>query len=312
MVSEVPLVTVVIPTKDRLPFLKETLNSVQAQSLKAWRAIVVDDGSEEELLAYLESFAATDPRFRFVGREGDLGGPSLCRNQGVRMADTEYVVFLDSDDLLSRGCLERRVSVMQRNLDIDFALFPAMAFKGDIQSASEWFSDWNGSSDLDRMLLADWCMQTTTPIWRKSFLEAIGMFDERLPAWEDWELHIRALAHRPRYLRFAERDYYYRIEQDSEKLSREQYRQTKYMLSAADMFVRTAQMLSEQGLLTAERCRCLTGLHFGQAYLMLKPGGLRQSLELWRSARPAYGLSGWDYLRSWLRLVYCRAKLFKG
>ena len=77
------LISVIIPTKNRCDLLRETLDSVLAQTYPDWEVIVVDDGSEDGTLEMLESFS--DERVRFIKRDRMLGGAPVGR-RGVSRA----------------------------------------------------------------------------------------------------------------------------------------------------------------------------------------------------------------------------------
>ena len=101
----VPTTLIVIPTYNRLRFLTEALASVFGQSRRPDEIIVVDDGSNDgtaEAMARL-----TDQGVRYVRQQN--AGPSAARNRGMREATSEWIAFLDSDDLwlphrLARQC----------------------------------------------------------------------------------------------------------------------------------------------------------------------------------------------------------------
>ena len=124
-----PVVAVITPTKNRLKLLCEAMDSVQRQSFDAWEHIIVDDGSDDGTAEEVARRAAADPRIRYLRRTGEKSGANVCRNIGVRESRAEFIVFLDSDDLLAPSCLGRRVEIMQRNLDLDFATFQTAVFE---------------------------------------------------------------------------------------------------------------------------------------------------------------------------------------
>src|ERR1039458_7930312 len=123
-----PLVSIIIPTKNRCELLRETIASAVGQTYPHWEAIIVDDGSDDGTEEMVREVASTDTRVRFVRRARNPRGASTCRNIGVSAASGEYVVFLDSDDLLAPRCLERRVEVMQQHPQVDFAVFLTQLF----------------------------------------------------------------------------------------------------------------------------------------------------------------------------------------
>src|SRR5208282_5999487 len=121
-------VTIVTPTKNRFKLLCEAMDSVQQQSFSDWEHIIVDDGSDDGSIEEVERRAAADPRIRNIRRSGEKAGANVCRNIGIRAARGEFVMLLDSDDLIEQHCLAQRVSAMQRNPDLDFAVFPGHVF----------------------------------------------------------------------------------------------------------------------------------------------------------------------------------------
>lgn len=107
-------ISVIIPTFNRAHTLKETLNSVAAQSYRNWECIVVDDGStdatEEIIASYLK-----DQRFQFIKRPENMQkGACTCRNIGISNATGDYFQFLDSDDLLSSNKFEIQLNALRK------------------------------------------------------------------------------------------------------------------------------------------------------------------------------------------------------
>lgn len=107
-----PLVSVVIPTYNRLALLGEAVASVRAQTLARWQLLVVDDGSDDGTVA---AFAAhQDPRIELVSlvHSGIVGH---VRNQGARRASGRYLAFLDSDDLWRASKLARQLEALEHS-----------------------------------------------------------------------------------------------------------------------------------------------------------------------------------------------------
>src|SRR6478735_441813 len=94
--GDAPLVTVVMPVRNRADHVAVAIESIQAQSLKSWELVVVDDGSTDETPEIVAALAAADPRVRLI-REAP-SGVSRARNQAIEVAHGRYVAFLDSDN----------------------------------------------------------------------------------------------------------------------------------------------------------------------------------------------------------------------
>jgi glycosyltransferase involved in cell wall biosynthesis len=90
------MVSVILPTYNRLPLLRKAIASVVAQTFGDWELIVADDGSTDDTRDFLEAIG--DPRIRPLWLEhyGDL---TSARSAGLKQARGEWVAFLDSDDL---------------------------------------------------------------------------------------------------------------------------------------------------------------------------------------------------------------------
>src|SRR6185295_14518163 len=117
-----PLISIVIPTRNRRELLREALASLSAQSYVNWEVWVVDDGSDDATDRLVAGFAERDARVKWTVRRGPDGGAQVCRNQGLAAARGRYVVFMDSDDLLAPHCLEGRGAALERDSALHFVV----------------------------------------------------------------------------------------------------------------------------------------------------------------------------------------------
>lgn len=208
-------VSIVMPSYNRESLIAKSLDSVKAQTYRNWECIVVDDGSTDQTVAIVQKYVSGDPRFRFLQRERFPKGGSACRNIGLASSRGEFVVFLDSDDLLAKSCISDRVTEMLASPNSQFIVFQMEAFRiqvGDYtRLVNRKLSD-SCDSHLRMFLRHELPWQTSCPIWRKNFLTQLGGFDERFPRLQDPELHTRALACNPIYRLATKRapDCYYR------------------------------------------------------------------------------------------------------
>lgn len=108
-----PKVSVIIPVYNVEEYLRECLDSVVNQTLQDIEIICVNDGSPDNSLAILEEYAKKDERIRIINKEN--GGVSSARNIGIRVANSNYLIFVDSDDTIDldtcRLALEKIVEV---------------------------------------------------------------------------------------------------------------------------------------------------------------------------------------------------------
>lgn len=120
MTSHPPVVTVIVPGYDVAGFAAEALDSLRAQTLTDWTAVLVDDGSTDGTGAVFDAAAAHDPRFRVVHHDGQRG-LSAARNTGLDLVQTPLVAFLDADDRYTPRALELLVGTVTES-GSDFAL----------------------------------------------------------------------------------------------------------------------------------------------------------------------------------------------
>jgi hypothetical protein len=196
-----PTVSVIIPTFNRDEMLVHTLASVREQTFPDWEALVVDDGSSDATGDLVRQLSASDPRIRLLQRTREPKGAGTCRNIGLTGSGGDFVVFLDSDDLLGPTCLENRLKAMREHPDASFAVFPSLLFR---QALDDTMLLWNVDSDepdLRRFLRSDSVWAMNGPIWRKQFISGLGGCDEELTCWQDVDLHVRSLLRRPQYVR---------------------------------------------------------------------------------------------------------------
>jgi CDP-glycerol glycerophosphotransferase len=105
------VVTVIVPGFDVAPYAAEALASLRRQSMTEWTAILIDDASTDATADVFAAAAADDPRFRLV-RHGEQRGLGAARNSGLDLVRTPFLAFLDADDVLTPGALERLTTLL--------------------------------------------------------------------------------------------------------------------------------------------------------------------------------------------------------
>jgi hypothetical protein len=131
-----PLVSVVIPVKNRVHLIRERLDSFLRQTYRHFEVLVVNDGPTDGTQESVRQIGGSDPRVRLIEREAEPGGAPVARNIGAGQALGKYVIFFDSDDLADPTCLEGRVKIMESHPDLDFAVFDMELFRerpGDLR-----------------------------------------------------------------------------------------------------------------------------------------------------------------------------------
>jgi len=111
-----PLVSVIMPCYQNAQTVERTIRSIQAQTMKDWELIAVDDGSTDDTLAVLTRLAAQEPRMRVVHQEN--AGVSCARNAGQDAAKGKWISYVDADDHLLEHALQHLLSLTDERTDI--------------------------------------------------------------------------------------------------------------------------------------------------------------------------------------------------
>ncbi len=189
--GERPLVSVVIPTYDRGAYLREAVQSVLDQSYQAWELIVVDDGSSDGSVGFLEALA--DSRIQVV-RQPHSGNPARMRNLGITRAGGEYVAFLDSDDVWMPEKLSLQVADLRLHPDCRWSYTD---FKWVNEGGEEIPVRGRAGSHLCRGWIFEDLIAghawTATPsvLAERGLLVEAGGFDESLLYSEDYDLWLK-------------------------------------------------------------------------------------------------------------------------
>ena len=208
-------ITIISPNFNKAKYISETIKSVIQQSHKNWELLIIDDGSTDNSINLINDFSEKDSRIKLIKRNRLPKGGSTCRNIGLTNAKGNYILFLDSDDLLVQDALEKRTRLMVKFPQLDFAVFPMGTFYKKIgDSKSFWVPP--RKTHLQGFLKHDLPWSIMQPIWSKSFLVKLTGFDEDFPRLQDVELHTRALLKKEVNYTVATHvphDCYYRIDE---------------------------------------------------------------------------------------------------
>ena len=184
-------VTIVIPIRNRAAFLPQLFATLADVTYEELEILLVDNGSTDSSLGRCRSFAEDAPMVVTVIEE-PTPGANAARNRGLAACRTDWVYFFDSDDELTSTFLEE---IMPLVTDEDMIAFPTRMEKG-----GHTFTRAFRPSPSPASQILSSTLNTQGMLFRTAFLRQIGGWDTRLDVWQDWELGIRALLHRPRIL----------------------------------------------------------------------------------------------------------------
>jgi glycosyltransferase involved in cell wall biosynthesis len=194
-----PRFTVVIPAYQAEATLADAVESVLVQSAADLDLLIVDDGSTDATSAVANEYRS-DPRVTVIRQANS--GLAASRNAGIARAQTEFVAFLDADDLWMPRFLEVTGSLLEANPDAGFAYADGWAFDDvarRVRRASVMARQRpptpppdNAEDFLLELVERNFILAEATV--RRSALDSTGPFDESLPAVEDYDLWLRMVS----------------------------------------------------------------------------------------------------------------------
>ncbi|MDR1928096.1 MAG: bifunctional glycosyltransferase family 2 protein/CDP-glycerol:glycerophosphate glycerophosphotransferase [Oscillospiraceae bacterium] len=154
MPEQRPAISLIIPVYNVAKYLRACLASVAAQTMPAARleVLLINDGSTDESPAICEAFAAGHPNVRYFSKENE--GLSATRNYGIRRATGKYLMFLDSDDTLSRKSCEALFRFFEAHAnEVDLVAYPHLDYVGGkrVRTAHYRYHTLNKSGVYDLM-----------------------------------------------------------------------------------------------------------------------------------------------------------------
>lgn len=179
--------SIIIPCYNSGKYLPDALNSIEpaTEGRKfTYEVIIVDDGSTDPLTKDLLARLATEGKYTVLSRKN--GGPAAARNTGIRKAQGEYLIFLDSDNRLKPHFIDKMFAVQQE-------------YKRDIiHGRAEFFGDTTearfhtGHFDINKVIAQNYI--DICCLIRREVMEKTGGFDDErlIMGFEDWEFFINA------------------------------------------------------------------------------------------------------------------------
>ena len=180
-----PEVSVIIPTYNRGWIIKEAIDSVLAQDFRDFELIVVDDGSTDDTPRILDSYHQDLMAIRQPNR-----GVSAARNRGIAAAGGRLIAFLDSDDLWLPGKLSRQVDFFNANPGAVINQTEEIWIRNGVR-VNPKTRHRKPAGMIFEPSLALCLVSPSAVMMKRALLDEIGLFDEDLPACEDYDLWLR-------------------------------------------------------------------------------------------------------------------------
>ena len=182
-----PRLSIVIPTYNHAHFLRTALDSIRAQTFNDWEAIVVNNFSEDDTMAVVESY--DDPRIRLVNF-ANHGIIAAARNQGLSLTQAPFVAFLDSDDFWYPEKLQRCMDKLAQGYDL---VCHAEVWVGPGERRRTVNYGPEARATYDSLLLDGNCISTSAVVVRREWLQRAGGFSiqPEFVTAEDYELWLK-------------------------------------------------------------------------------------------------------------------------
>ena len=190
-------IDVVIPAFNAKAYLTETLQSVAQQGEVLAQIIVVNDGSTDHTAACVHQFAAAHPQMNIVLVEQANLGLSAARNTGIRKSTAPYIAFLDADDLWQAHKLDTQLQLFLSSIDTKLGVvytgYSLISESSAPLSANTRLVAPKVRGDVYQALLRGNFISGSgsSVLIKREVLDAVGGFDEKLHASEDWDMWLR-------------------------------------------------------------------------------------------------------------------------
>jgi glycosyltransferase involved in cell wall biosynthesis len=257
--SEIPLVSVVVPTFDRPELLARALTSIQEQTLDSIEIIVVNDGGcgVESVVEKRDGGS----NISYVRHDRNRG-LAASRNTGIKMARGKYIAYLDDDDLFYPQHLETLFTFLETS---DFRVAYTDAYAAVQEKINgQWKTKTRHlvySRDFDdQMILVENYIPVLCLMHERSCTKEVGLFDEEFSVHEDWEYWIRlSRSFRFHHISKATSEYSQRHDDDTQmNFSRKK----AYFETTRTIFERYGSFVADNAVLKAAQQKSLASRRF--------------------------------------------------
>lgn len=180
-------VDVIIPTYNGMPWLKQTIQSIQAQTHKNLFLYVIDDGSTDDTGSYVKNIK--DKRIKYLKKPN--GGQATARNYGIKHSSSPYIAFIDSDDVWYPEKLSKQLKLMvvKPQVGMVYGHHYVIDEEGIVVRNLQL---WKRGKLFNELLGGNYIAGSASMVLiRRSVFEELGLFHEDFLIGEDWEMWLR-------------------------------------------------------------------------------------------------------------------------
>ena len=178
-------IAVIIPTYNRVTLLERAIESVLAQTLAADEVIRVDDGSTDNTASFIKQHY---PQLTYLYQHNK--GVSAARNRGIKTASSDWICLIDSDDSWQPDKLEKQTKALSENRDYLICHTNETWYRnGEVLHQAEKHRKRGGY--IFQYCLPLCAISPSSVMIKKRLFDSVGLFDEKLPACEDYDMWLR-------------------------------------------------------------------------------------------------------------------------
>ena len=171
-------------------FLEEAVLSVLNQTYKDFEFIIIDDGSTDSSLKMLRSFEKKDERIKLVSRENK--GLTRSLNEGIKLAQGEYIARMDGDDISMPKRFEKQIDFLEKNKDIALCGTWAINIDENGNEIGEYKTP-TTNKEIRKMILFHNPFIHPSVMMRKEIINNVGLYNEKIKYAQDYEYWLRII-----------------------------------------------------------------------------------------------------------------------
>jgi len=187
---QAPIVSIIVPVYNGIKYISNTLDTLLAQSFKSFEVLLINDGSTDTSLAFIQQLAKKDNRIRVLDKVN--GGIANARNYGINLAQGEFIAFCDQDDFWEPNKLQKQIPLFSNDsVGLVYSLITkevTYPFSSKIVVEAQ-----NGRGSVFNSLIRENLVPTCSVIVRKGIIDKVGGFNEKrdLMGVDDWDVWLR-------------------------------------------------------------------------------------------------------------------------
>ncbi|KRT54910.1 glycosyltransferase family 2 protein [endosymbiont of Ridgeia piscesae] len=230
-------VSVIIPTHNRAATLPRAIESVLQQSRPANEILIVDDGSDDDSRALVtQQF----PQCRYLHQQNR--GVSSARNLGISASKGEWIALLDSDDAWLPQKLEQQLARVEAQAGKRLCHTEEIWIRNGVRVNAMKKHQKQGGRIFGNCL--PMCViSPSSALLHRSLFDEVGLFDETLPACEDYDLWLRICAHEA--VLFLEQPLIVKYGGHADQLSRRHWGMDRFRIQALQKIIDSGQLSAE-------------------------------------------------------------------